>query len=64
MSRLDETISNVAYILDCLMALRNIHQSGSCNDCGQVKTCVCRPDWGEQVRYNCPFYTEDDKPCS
>lgn len=64
MDRLDETINNVGRILDWLITLREIYQSGSCNDCGQAKTCVCRPDPGEQVRYNCPFYMEDDEPCS
>lgn len=39
MSRLDDAIANVAYILDSLMALRNIHDSGSCNDCGIIMVC-------------------------
>lgn len=35
MSRLDDAISNVAYILDSLTALRNIYRKGRhCNDCG------------------------------
>ena len=33
MSRLDEVIGNVGYILDCLMTFRNIVQTGCCNDC-------------------------------
>ena len=56
MSRLDETIANVAYILDTLIAYRNIAESGNCNECGAKNTCKYVPKLGEQVRYNCPFY--------
>ena len=35
MSRLDDAISDVAYILDALIAYRNIVQTGTCNDCGK-----------------------------
>lgn len=56
MSRLDETISDVAYILDVLMVYRNIVQTGCCNDCGEQKTCNVRPNYGQMVRYNCPLY--------
>ena len=56
MSRLDDTISNVAYILDILIAYRNIVQSGGCNNCAEMKQCQYVPKLGEQVRYNCPFY--------
>ena len=55
MSRLDDAISEVAYILDALMAYRQIVQAGDCNSCGN-KTCKHRPKVGELVRYNCPFY--------
>jgi hypothetical protein len=56
MSNFDNAIKDVAYILDSLMALRNIHQTGSCNECGAVKTCEYAPKPGQMVRYNCPFY--------
>ena len=56
MSRLDDTISNMAYILDTLMAYRRIVQSGDCNSCAVSKNCKYVPKLGEQVRYNCPFY--------
>lgn len=56
MSRLDDAISQTAYVLDCLMTLRNIHDSGSCNDCGSIRVCQCKPKTGQQVRYNCPFW--------
>lgn len=57
MSRLDDTIDIVAYILDTLMAYRRIVETGDCNSCGN-KTCKHRPKWGELARYNCPFYEE------
>ena len=56
MSRLDEMIASVAYILDTLIAYRNIAKSGNCNECGASNTCKYVPKLGEQVRYNCPFY--------
>lgn len=59
MSRLDDAISQTAYILDCLMALRNIHDSGSCNDCVVRDVCERKPKPGQMVRYNCPFYEKE-----
>ena len=56
MSRLDDAISDVAYILDVLMAYRNIVESGDCNRCGKKKTCEYAPEAGQLVRYNCRFY--------
>ena len=56
MTRLDKMISNIGYVLDSLMALRNIYQTGSCNECEAVKTCEYTPKPGQMVRYNCPFY--------
>jgi len=62
MSRLDEVIENVGYILDCLMAYRNILQTGCCNDCrGRSTGCGYRPKPGQMVRYNCPFYQKEEK---
>ena len=54
MSRLDDTISDIAYILDALMAYRNIVDSGDCNRCGKEKTCEYAPKLGQLVRYK--FY--------
>ena len=61
MSRLDDAISDVAYILDALYAYRNIVQAGNCHDCCKRKDCEYLPQWGEQVRINCPFYKKEDK---
>lgn len=60
MSRLDDAISDVAYILDTMIAYRNIIQKGNCNDCGKRKDCEYRPPWGEQVRINCPLYKKEE----
>lgn len=68
MSKLDDTIADVAYvlnivdmayILDALMAYRNIIQAGNCNDCKAQKECEVKPKLGQLVRYNCPFYHRD-----
>lgn len=57
MTRLDKVISEVAYILDSLQALRNIYETGCCNDCKcRAYECYYAPKAGQMVRYNCPFY--------
>lgn len=58
-SKLDEIISDVAYILDCLRNLRDIYETGDCNNCDVKKTCKLKPKLGQMVRYNCQFYTKD-----
>ena len=55
-NRLDKVIGDVAYIVDSLMALRNIHETGCCNNCKRKKECGYAPEIGQMVRYNCPFY--------
>lgn len=57
MSRLNDAISNVAYILDTLMAYRNIENTGNCNNCTKRIECEYAPKAGQMVRYNCPFYS-------
>lgn len=59
MDRLDKAISNVSYILDTLMAYRNIVQTGDCNRCKIKKDCSVCPKPGEMVRYNCMFYVAE-----
>jgi hypothetical protein len=54
-TKLDEAITDQAYILDSLVTLREIYRSGCCNDCANLD-CKYRPKAGELVRYNCPFY--------
>ena len=40
-----------------LKLLKRIMDSGDCNNCSQLNSqCRYAPGWGEQVRYNCPFY--------
>ena len=59
MTKLDDAISNTAYILDSLIALRNIYKTGCCNDCGIKNKCKHAPKVGQMVRYNCPFYVDE-----
>lgn len=61
MDRLDKAIADTAYILDSLKALREITQSGCCNNCMAVSVCKCKPRPGQMVRYNCPFYAGSGK---
>ena len=59
-TKLDNAITNVAYILDSLVALRTIYETGSCNTCCKKKKCDYAPDWGHITRFNCPFYKGDN----
>lgn len=54
MSRIDDVIADVGYILDSLIAYRMITKTGNCNQCIK-RDCKYRPLPGEVVRYNCPF---------
>lgn len=59
MSRLDDAISEVAYILDTLMAYREIIKTGDCNECMNKNACGYTPKAGQVVRYNCPFFKRE-----
>lgn len=55
-TKLNKAIDDVSYILDCLIAYRNIVEQGNnCNNCYN-KNCEWKPKPGWQVRYNCPHY--------
>ena len=43
-----------------LTALKEIWDSGDCNDCGN-RGCLYKPKLGQLVRYNCPFYRKEVK---
>lgn len=58
--RLDKAIADTAYILDCLMALRNIYETGCCNECTFAHGCTHEPKLGQMVRYNCPFFEREE----
>jgi transposase len=58
--KLNKTISDVAYILDSLILLRQIQQTGDCNNC-KNRDCGYMPKAGQMVRYNCPFYKSESE---
>lgn len=60
MSRLDEEITRQGFILDSLIALRNILGTGDCNICAKKSKCEYAPKPGQLVRYNCPFYEKEE----
>lgn len=46
-----------------LKLLQRILDSGDCNNCAMLHSqCRYSPRWGEQVRYNCPFYSREEEP--
>lgn len=57
---LNELIAQKACELDNLILLRTILESGDCNVCRKRKICVYVPGFGEQVRYNCPFFEKKE----
>lgn len=59
-NRLDKVISDIAYILDNLILLRNIQKTGDCNIC-KNRDCGYMPKAGQMVRYNCPFYKSESE---
>lgn len=60
MNRIDNIIEDLAYILDSLRALREIQAAGNCNTCAGRRECEYCPRPGQLVRYNCPFYKEEE----
>ena len=66
MDRLDKAIADISYILDTLMAYRNIAKTGNCNTCKIKSECGACPKPGQLVRYNCMRYVEiveiEDEP--
>lgn len=56
MSRLDNLIVDISYVCTCLQTLKEILESGNCNDCGKMLECEFVPKWNQLVRYNCPHY--------
>lgn len=50
-------------LAEWLKLLKRILDSGDCNDCAMLHSqCRYAPRWGEQVRYNCPFYSREKDP--
>lgn len=60
MNRIDNIIADLAYIHDSLRALREIQTVGNCNTCAGRSECEYCPRPGQLVRYNCPFYKEEE----
>ena len=47
-------------LADWLKLLQRILKSGDCNECAIKKMCNIRPEWGEQVRYNCHMFVRKE----
>ena len=46
-------------LAEWLKALKEIWDSGDCNDCLHSKNCTIRPKLGQMVRYNCYQYERE-----
>lgn len=53
-----EEANDEYYLYDCLSTLKNIHETGDCNNCTH-KGCGYLPEPGQMVRFNCPFYKKE-----
>lgn len=53
---LEKAIGRTAYVLDCLRVLKEIMDSGSCNECEFRTDCRYAPKPEQLVRYNCPHF--------
>lgn len=51
-----ECASEHRQLADWLKALKEIWDSGDCNDCLHARNCTIRPKLGQMVRYNCYHY--------
>lgn len=51
-----ECASDHRQLMEWLKALKEIWDSGDCNDCLHSKNCTIRPKLGQMVRYNCYQY--------
>ena len=60
MDKLDKAIVDVACILDSLIAFRDIAKTGNCGTCNDME-CKYRPEPGQVVVFNCPFYEEGEQ---
>ena len=47
-------------LADWLKLLQRILDSGDCNICGIRNVCQLKPNLGEQVRYNCPLFVQEE----
>lgn len=52
----DMLIALIAHLYDHLRVYKDILETGDCNNCDVAKGCIYRPEAGQMVRYNCPFY--------
>ena len=52
----EQLISLYRQLAEWLKALKEIWDSGDCNDCLHSKNCTIRPKLGQMVRYNCYQY--------
>jgi hypothetical protein len=53
-----ECASEHRQLAEWLRTLKEIWDSGDCNDCGN-RGCLYKPKLGQLVRYNCPFYSKE-----
>ena len=63
MSRMDQDAEDFArmllYVVDCIRYTQNTLSYDNCNNCGK-KNCEYKPDWGKQVRINCPLWEGEE----
>ena len=56
MSRIADLADALHYLADALRQLDIIVSLPTCNKCDKLGGCEYAPEWGDSVRYNCPFF--------
>ena len=56
MSRIADLADTLHYLADALRQLDRISSLPTCNECDKRSGCEYAPEWGDFVRYNCPFF--------
>ena len=54
-------IEELETVIGCLRAYERLTKLPTCNGCNKIKTCKYRPNWGEDVRINCPLWEKTEE---
>lgn len=58
----DKELAKLLYrIADLVRLAARVSELPTCNDCAIQTACKIRPEWGDEVRYNCPLWQMPDK---
>lgn len=56
---IDELATVLSYLSQCVLFTERILKQPDCTTCGKLKTCEYRPNYGDDVRINCPLWVKE-----